>query len=125
ELADALLRTDLGDKARAVYQRVVEHDPKNGRAKAALAMLMPAEPVSEKGKLVQPKDAKMKVRDEAAVGGDFVDLGAMILEEEIEEPHRDTRMKVAEARELYRRVFAANIRFMDVGERVKALAKAR
>ena len=33
--------------------------------------------------------------------------------------------KGAEARELYRRVFAANIRFMDVGERVKALAKAR
>ncbi|OLD43230.1 MAG: hypothetical protein AUI55_03010 [Gemmatimonadetes bacterium 13_1_40CM_2_70_7] len=246
ELADTLLRTDLGDKARAVYQRVVEHDPRNERAKAALAMLMPLETVSEKGKLAQPKDAKMKVRDEAAVGGDFVDLGAMILEEEIEEPHRDTRMKVAdeeptgdeerdfqdmlarfrqgidenideadfqshydlgvafkemglldeaiaelqkalrapeskqrtsealgvcffekgahavaesilrrglelpaardeerlgilywlgraleaqgkgaEARELYRRVFAANIRFMDVGERVKALAKAR
>src|SRR5712691_10957353 len=96
ELADTLLRTDLGDKARAVYQRVVEHDPKNERAKAALAMLMPVETVSEKGKLVQPKDAKMKVRDEAAVGGDFVDLGAMILEEEDEEPHRDTRMKVAD-----------------------------
>ena len=31
----------------------------------------------------------------------------------------------AEAKELYGRVFAANIRFMDVGERVKALAKAR
>ena len=96
ELADTLLRTDLGDKARAVYQRVVEHDPKNERAKAALAMLMPVEAVSEKGKLVQAKDAKMKVRDEAAAGGDFVDLGAMILDEEIEEPHRDTRMKVAD-----------------------------
>ena len=96
ELADTLLRTDLGDKARAVYQRVVEHDPKNERAKAALAMLMPVEAVSEKGKLAQAKDAKMKVRDEAAAGGDFVDLGAMILEEEDEEPHRDTRMKVAD-----------------------------
>ena len=96
ELADTLLRTDLGDKARAVYQRVVEHDPKNERAKAALAMLMPVEAVSEKGKLAQAKDARMKVRDEAAAGGDFVDLGAMILEEEDEEPHRDTRMKVAD-----------------------------
>ena len=95
ELADALLRTDLGDKARAVYQRVVEHDPKNERAKAALAMLMPVEAVSEKGKLVQPKDAKMKVRDEAGAGGDFVDLGAMILDEDVEE-QRDTRMKVAD-----------------------------
>src|SRR5436190_13806032 len=96
ELADTLLRTDLGDKARAVYQRVVEHDPKNERAKAALAMLMPVESVSENGKLVQPKDAKMNVRDDAGAGGDFVDLGAMILDEDIEEPHRDTRMKVAD-----------------------------
>jgi tetratricopeptide (TPR) repeat protein len=31
----------------------------------------------------------------------------------------------AEAKELYGRVFAVEIRFMDVGERVKALAKAR
>jgi tetratricopeptide (TPR) repeat protein len=30
-----------------------------------------------------------------------------------------------EARELYGRVFAVEIRFLDVGERVKALAKAR
>ena len=33
--------------------------------------------------------------------------------------------KAAEARELYGRVFAVEIRFMDVGERIKALAKAR
>src|SRR2546423_212887 len=31
----------------------------------------------------------------------------------------------SEAKDLYGRVFAVNIRFMDVGERVKALAKAR
>src|SRR5256886_9181781 len=35
-------RGDLPDKARAVYQRVAEHDAKNERAKAALAMLAPA-----------------------------------------------------------------------------------
>src|SRR5947207_13198146 len=58
-------------------------------------MLMPVEAVSEKGKLVQPKDAKMKVRDEAGAGGDFVDLGAMILDEDVEDL-RDTRMKVAD-----------------------------
>src|SRR6266566_3635699 len=39
ELADALLRSDLPDKARAVYARVADHDPKNERAKAALSML--------------------------------------------------------------------------------------
>ncbi|MBW8839930.1 MAG: tetratricopeptide repeat protein, partial [Gemmatimonadetes bacterium] len=39
ELADALLRSDLPEKARAVYARVADHDPKNERAKAAIAML--------------------------------------------------------------------------------------
>ncbi len=100
ELADTLLRQDLPDKARAVYQRVAEHDPKNERAKAALAMLAPAAapppapPPAAREKRTAPKDAKMKVRDEAAAGGDFVDLGAMILEDE--PPVRDTRMKVAD-----------------------------
>ena len=98
ELADALLRSDLPDKARAVYQRVGEHDPANERAQAALGMLAPVAPArraQEPEGRVAPKDAKMKVRDEAVVdGGDFVDLGAMILDEEL--PQRDTRMKVAD-----------------------------
>jgi tetratricopeptide (TPR) repeat protein len=91
ELADTLLRTDLADKARAVYERVVEHDPKNERARAALSMLAPApEPPKKEGR-VAPKDAKMRVRDETSEVGDFVDLGAMILDEDAP---RDTRMKV-------------------------------
>src|SRR2546425_897673 len=101
ELADTLLRQDLPDKARAVYQRVAEHDAKNERAKAALAMLAPAAsppPVAPKPKAKEertaPKDAKLKVRDEAVEEGDFVDLGAMVLEEEPRA--RDTRMKVAD-----------------------------
>ncbi len=101
ELADALLRSDLPEKARAVYQRVAEHDPHNERAQAALGMLAPAAspPPPLKGKAKEertaPKDAKLKVRDEAAADeGEFVDLGAMILEEEL--PARDTRMKVAD-----------------------------
>ena len=92
ELADTLLRGDLADKARAVYERVVEHDPKNDRARAALAMLAPPPaPPKREGK-VAAKDAKMRVRDEVGEAGDFVDLGAMILEED--EAPRDTRMKV-------------------------------
>jgi tetratricopeptide (TPR) repeat protein len=94
ELADALLRSDLPEKARAVYARVAEHDPKNERAKAALSMLAPAvAPAKPEGK-VKAKDAKMKVRDEATLDGEFVDLGAML--EEDDTPQRDSRMTVEE-----------------------------
>ena len=106
ELADTLLRSDLPDKARAVYKRVAEHDPANERAKAALAMLAPVAtpppepPAKPKAKVRETegktaaRDAKMTVRDEAVEAGDFVDLSAMILEEDL--PVRDTRMKVAD-----------------------------
>jgi TolA-binding protein len=101
ELADTLLRGDLPDKARAVYQRVAEHDRTNERAKAALAMLAPvtapaAEPKARAREFrVSPKDAKMKVRDEPGDVGDFVDLGAMILEDD-GIVTRNTRMTVAD-----------------------------
>ncbi|MGH7416990.1 MAG: tetratricopeptide repeat protein, partial [Candidatus Rokuibacteriota bacterium] len=91
ELADTLLRTDVADKARAVYQRVAEHDPRNERARAALAMLAPSTEPAPEGRTA-PKDARMRVRDEAGPADGFVDLGAMILEDE--EAARDTRMKV-------------------------------
>jgi tetratricopeptide (TPR) repeat protein len=100
ELADALLRSDLPDKARAVYARVAEHDPRNERAKGALAMLAPAvapaaEPEKPEGK-VKAKDAKLKVRDESSQGSDFVDLGTMLLDEDDGAPTKDTRMTVAD-----------------------------
>jgi tetratricopeptide (TPR) repeat protein len=92
ELADTLLRTDLPEKARAVYERVVEHDKKNERAKAALAMLSPppAEPAPDKK--VKAKDAKMTVRADESADGDFVDLSAMMMDDD--DHARDTRMKV-------------------------------
>ena len=98
ELADALLRSDLPEKARAVYARVAEHDAKNERAKAALSMLAPAvatpaAPAKPEGK-VKAKDAKMKVRDEASVDGDFIDLGSMLTDEEEDIPQKDTRLRV-------------------------------
>jgi tetratricopeptide (TPR) repeat protein len=93
ELADALLRSDLPEKARAVYARVAEHDPKNDRAKGALSMLAPAvAPAQPEGK-VKAKDAKMKVRDEASTDGDFVDLGSLLLDEDTG-PAKDTRLRV-------------------------------
>jgi tetratricopeptide (TPR) repeat protein len=92
ELADTLLRTDLPEKARAVYERVVEHDRGNERAKAALAMLSPPPPEAAPDKKVKAKDAKMTVRADESADGDFVDLGAMMMEDD--EHARDTRMKV-------------------------------
>ena len=94
ELADTLLRTDLPEKARAVYLRVAEHDPGSQRAKAALAMLAPAAPPIQPEGKVKAKDAKMKVRDEAGVDGDFVDLSSMMLEDDA--PAKDSRMTVAD-----------------------------
>src|SRR5207245_3650932 len=100
ELADALLRSDLPDKARAVYARVAEHDPKNERAKAALSMLAPAvatpAPSGKPEGKVKAKDAKMKVRHEAAVDGDFIDLGSMLTDDEHLEAVKDSRMTVAD-----------------------------
>ena len=91
ELADTLLRANLPEKARAVYERVAEHDPGNARATAALNMLAPAPAPAAEGR-VSPKDAKMRVRDAAAEDtGDFVDLGALVLAEDSE---RDSRMRV-------------------------------
>jgi tetratricopeptide (TPR) repeat protein len=98
ELADALLRSDLPEKARAVYARVAEHDPGNDRAKAALSMLAPAvAPQALTGKpegKVKAKDAKMKVRDEAALDGDFIDLGSMLSDDDEGLPAKDSRMTV-------------------------------
>jgi tetratricopeptide (TPR) repeat protein len=62
-LADCLDRTDASNKARAVYARVMELDPRNGRAAAALEMFVDEE--------VAP--AAPASRGEAA--GDFVERG--------------------------------------------------
>ena len=86
ELADALLRTNNADKAVAVYQRVLEHDPTNARARAALDTLAPAPqaPAATRPSAQRPA---------AAVPEDgFVDLGAMMLEDDA--VPMDTRMKV-------------------------------
>ncbi|HEV8382025.1 MAG TPA: tetratricopeptide repeat protein [Gemmatimonadales bacterium] len=101
ELADAFLRSDLPDKARAVYARVAEHDPTNERANAALSMLAPAvatpAPAGKAEGKVKAKDAKMKVRDEATANGDYIDLGSMLTDDEdVDAPAKDTRMTVAD-----------------------------
>src|SRR5439155_320840 len=131
ELADTLLRSDLPDKARAVYKRVAEHDPANERAKAALAMpapvtTRPPEPPAPDGKLrssealgvcfldkgafVVAESILRRALDLPAAGGDQERLGVLYwLGRALEE-----QGKRVEARELYGRVFAVDIRFRDV-----------
>ena len=77
------------------------------RAQAALAMLAPvvaSPPPAPAGRpktkardteaRTAPRDAKLKVRDDASDDGEFVDLSAMILADDL--PERDTRMKIAD-----------------------------
>jgi tetratricopeptide (TPR) repeat protein len=80
-LGDALLRTGVLERARLVYRRVLEHDPDSVLAREALANLEP------------PPGAPATAPAPAAPApaGDYVDLGALILDEE---PGRDTRMRV-------------------------------
>jgi tetratricopeptide (TPR) repeat protein len=82
-LGDALVRTGVLERARLVYQRVLEHDPDSVLAREALANLEPAP-----GQAPPPAGPD---KAPAPAGGDYVDLGALILEDE---PDRDTRMRV-------------------------------
>ncbi|KPK06469.1 MAG: hypothetical protein AMS20_04585, partial [Gemmatimonas sp. SG8_28] len=91
-LADALLREGAADRARAVYHRVLEHDPENERAQTGLATLEP-EPAA-----VEPEYAADDRASEEPAGpfdDEFVDLGALILEDE-EMRVMDTRMRIEE-----------------------------
>lgn len=72
ELSDALFRSGAMERAGAVYKRVLELDPTNDRARAALLALEPPPPPSAAPRKPAPVPAT----------GDFVDLGALILEDE-------------------------------------------
>jgi tetratricopeptide (TPR) repeat protein len=114
ELGDALLREGAAEKARAVYQRVLELQPGNARAEAALGTIAtPAAPVATE----TPKRGTTAIRTTttmkrytgaekepppepaaaatAPAGGDddFVNLGDWLRDDE---PTKDTRMIVDE-----------------------------
>ncbi|MDP3773337.1 MAG: tetratricopeptide repeat protein [Gemmatimonadales bacterium] len=86
ELADALLRSNDLDKAIAVYQRVLEHDPSNVRSKSALDTLAP--PAAPAVPQAPPPAAAV------AAKGDYVDLGALLFDDEDEGSVKDTRMRI-------------------------------
>jgi len=113
ELADALMRAGAMDKAVAVYRRVLEHDTGNQRALVALQTLAPVEevePPPQPGPQPAPAPRGAPTAKPAAASTpppappapaskprrptadeEFIDLGALILEES---GPRDTRMRV-------------------------------
>lgn len=95
-LADLLARSGDSEKAVAVYQRVLEHEPANQHARAAVAALsapmppvMGAPPAGAPASPAAPPPPAPPPANHRS--GDFVDLGSMIIDSE---SPRDTRMKV-------------------------------
>jgi tetratricopeptide (TPR) repeat protein len=74
-LSDALMRSGALERARAVYQRVLEHDPRNARALSALTTLEPPAEAVKPARGAKPAPAA------PVAAGDFVDLGALVLDE--------------------------------------------
>lgn len=94
ELGDVLVRVGSLEKALAVYGRVLEHDPANEFASAALDVLRPARPAE----VDQPAMPSRRRASDADVDADrteedYVDLGALVLEPR---PRRDTRIRVGD-----------------------------
>lgn len=88
DLADCLDRTDSTNKAKVVYQRVLELDPGNRRAATALDMFG--------DEAVAPMESPSQPATEKAAGEDrYVDLGSLILEEKAQS--RSTRFTVPAA----------------------------
>ncbi len=81
-LANALLRSGNVERAEMVFKRVLEYDRENHEAEEALAGLVPEAPSA-------PAPAPAPAGPKG--GGDYVDLGALIFDEEVT---RDTRMRV-------------------------------
>ena len=116
ELADALFRSGQADKARTVYQRVLELSPSDVRAQAALSTFVDAAPAEPPKQQMRPPDRGDRsgvyrrytapVKKEAAPNlppippapaagsdDDFVNLGDWLKDEA---PVKSTRMVVEE-----------------------------
>jgi tetratricopeptide (TPR) repeat protein len=88
ELADAFFRSGASDRAVTVYQRVLEHDAGNQRAVSALQMLEPP-PTEAPAPKAAPPAAAAK-----SGGGDFVDLGSFLDDDEELTVKGDARMRI-------------------------------
>jgi tetratricopeptide (TPR) repeat protein len=99
-LGDALLRSEQADKARSIYQRVIDLAPDEPRATAALEAIVVPEPApappartssaQRRSTIAQPV---VEAQPEAQSSSDFVNLGDWLRDDE---GPKDTRMIVAE-----------------------------
>jgi tetratricopeptide (TPR) repeat protein len=101
-LAEALLRTEQGEKARAVYQRVLDLAPDDIRAQAAIESYeqMEAAAAARRAARAEGRSAPTPIRAHGSVQArptpsspDFVNLGDWLRETEAP---KDTRMVVPE-----------------------------
>lgn len=86
-LADCLDRSDASNKARAVYARVLELDPANRRAAAALEMF------GEEPAAVEPAGEAPATAPTATAPEGYVDLGSLVIEPDARK-RRTTRFRV-------------------------------
>ena len=90
-LGNALFRSGSLDQAAAVFERVLELDPENQDAQQALQTVSPVElEMTAPGAPVEEKARKSRASQVSIAGEGFVDLGALILDDEPE--LKDTRM---------------------------------
>lgn len=101
-LGDALLRADQADKARTIYQRVLDLAPEEGRARAAIDTIVvpepePPPPPSTRPSMLGRRTTALrapKEPDAAPPAADsFVNLGDWLRDDDAP---KDTRMVVAE-----------------------------
>jgi tetratricopeptide (TPR) repeat protein len=99
-LADSLLRADQADKARTVYQRVLDLAPEEVRARAALDAIVPPAPTPAMSSSGIPRQRPSTAQptpssrmSNAAHDRNFINLGDWLRDDQAP---RDTRMVVAE-----------------------------
>ncbi len=97
-LAQALAAIGATENSALVFQRVLEHDPRNPVAAAGLAALGTTRPPARESAPASVVEPPAERREEPAPArpspdgnGQFVDLGALILDPE---PEKDTRIRV-------------------------------
>ena len=95
-LAEALMQVEQSEKAKVVYQRVLDLAPDDIRAQAALESFSAMEKAAAERRAAaraQGQAVATPLRGQAAVDGDFVNLGELLREDEAP---KDTRMVVPE-----------------------------